>query len=31
MSSDEIRELSFEDIEKRTFLDIIDSLKKIKD
>ena len=30
--SDEIREISFEDIEKRTFLlDIIDSLKKIKD
>ena len=28
--SDEIREISFEDIEKRTFLlDIIDSLKKI--
>lgn len=29
--SDEIKELSFEDIEKRTFLlDIIDSLKKLK-
>lgn len=29
--SDEIREISFEDIEKRTFLlDIIDSLKKFK-
>lgn|SRR6056300_282371 len=29
--SDEIKEISFEDIEKKTFLlDIIDSLKKIK-